>query len=125
MVNSGNTWRCAISGDLLKRLGLGKSDLRQLPQTKLGTARRGVHLTILGELVRPLKLEVVGAKPQFSFRPIVVDRLAMDVNLSGPWMKHHKWDQIHSSDAIRIGGCLLYTSPSPRDLSTSRMPSSA
>ena len=25
----------------------------------------------------------------------------------------------------RIPGCLLYTSPSPRDLSTSRMPSSA
>ena len=25
----------------------------------------------------------------------------------------------------RIRGCLLYTSPSPRDLSTSRMPSSA
>ena len=28
-----------------------------------------------------------------------------------------KWDQFNS--------CLLYTSPSPRDLSTSRMPSSA
>ena len=27
--------------------------------------------------------------------------------------------------ANRIYGCLLYTSPSPRDLSTSRMPSSA
>ena len=27
--------------------------------------------------------------------------------------------------AIRIMNCLLYTSPSPRDLSTSRMPSSA
>ena len=26
---------------------------------------------------------------------------------------------------IASGGCLLYTSPSPRDLSTSRMPSSA
>ena len=26
---------------------------------------------------------------------------------------------------IQLGGCLLYTSPSPRDLSTSRMPSSA
>ena len=26
---------------------------------------------------------------------------------------------------IPLGGCLLYTSPSPRDLSTSRMPSSA
>ena len=28
-------------------------------------------------------------------------------------------------DAFFGGGCLLYTSPSPRDLSTSRMPSSA
>ena len=27
--------------------------------------------------------------------------------------------------AVRISACLLYTSPSPRDLSTSRMPSSA
>ena len=31
-----------------------------------------------------------------------------------------------AADALaRSGGCLLYTSPSPRDLSTSRMPSSA
>ena len=30
-----------------------------------------------------------------------------------------------SHDAGRSGCCLLYTSPSPRDLSTSRMPSSA
>ena len=29
------------------------------------------------------------------------------------------------SDGIIINACLLYTSPSPRDLSTSRMPSSA
>ena len=27
--------------------------------------------------------------------------------------------------ALGIGGCLLYTSPSPRDTVTSRMPSSA
>ena len=30
-----------------------------------------------------------------------------------------------SMDAAEAGCCLLYTSPSPRDLSTSRMPSSA
>ena len=30
-----------------------------------------------------------------------------------------------TNDYARHGGCLLYTSPSPRDLSTSRMPSSA
>ena len=28
-------------------------------------------------------------------------------------------------DAVKADFCLLYTSPSPRDLSTSRMPSSA
>ena len=31
----------------------------------------------------------------------------------------------HEQDMRNYGGCLLYTSPSPRDLSTSRMPSSA
>ena len=30
-----------------------------------------------------------------------------------------------SKGKIRINGCLLYTSPSPRDISGSRMPSSA
>ena len=29
------------------------------------------------------------------------------------------------SDGFNVSVCLLYTSPSPRDLSTSRMPSSA
>ena len=30
-----------------------------------------------------------------------------------------------AAQAAMLNGCLLYTSPSPRDLSTSRMPSSA
>ena len=30
-----------------------------------------------------------------------------------------------AATAVVLEGCLLYTSPSPRDLSTSRMPSSA
>ena len=30
-----------------------------------------------------------------------------------------------TEDDLELYGCLLYTSPSPRDLSTSRMPSSA
>ena len=34
--------------------------------------------------------------------------------------------QLTPLEAFRLAqGCLLYTSPSPRDLSTSRMPSSA
>ena len=32
---------------------------------------------------------------------------------------------LHLFEFVKMYGCLLYTSPSPRDLSTSRMPSSA
>ena len=40
---------------------------------------------------------------------------------------HSELDEIREDSAgkDKIGTCLLYTSPSPRDLSTSRMPSSA
>ena len=38
----------------------------------------------------------------------------------------HRLSAKGSCDAsLRVESCLLYTSPSPRDLSTSRMPSSA
>ena len=35
------------------------------------------------------------------------------------------WFPLAQEDKIPVVACLLYTSPSPRDLSTSRMPSSA
>ena len=34
-------------------------------------------------------------------------------------------DNLYNSSEVALESCLLYTSPSPRDLSTSRMPSSA
>ena len=39
--------------------------------------------------------------------------------------KSTKLSRLHNDANIITLGCLLYTSPSPRDLSTSRMPSSA
>ena len=53
-----------------------------------------------------------------------------------PVCENHKaeayWDvpvyaesTVVKSNGVEVGICLLYTSPSPRDLSTSRMPSSA
>ena len=36
-----------------------------------------------------------------------------------------KWHSLSKLAADKVAICLLYTSPSPRDLSTSRMPSSA
>ena len=39
--------------------------------------------------------------------------------------KNHKILGITKAYTTRVGSCLLYTSPSPRDMSASRMPSSA
>ena len=39
------------------------------------------------------------------------------------WLRPFKKEKYMTKDHVR--DCLLYTSPSPRDLSTSRMPSSA
>ena len=44
------------------------------------------------------------------------------------WFNEGKWTLTKRAEQILTGvhwACLLYTSPSPRDLSTSRMPSSA
>ena len=47
-----------------------------------------------------------------------------DPRVVAPWHEQHNYDLI-ILDLHMPGICLLYTSPSPRDLSTSRMPSSA
>ena len=44
--------------------------------------------------------------------------------LAGRWLKDVDIRTL-GSGSTGAQGCLLYTSPSPRDLSTSRMPSSA
>ena len=61
------------------------------------------------------------AQPDESVRvadaPVALILNAGIVHSIGPFRLH--------VDIARILACLLYTSPSPRDLSTSRMPSSA
>ena len=62
---------------------------------------------------------VDGAGPVFTgFRPVQLDALMA-------WALEtascRQWDPELTQQSV----CLLYTSPSPRDLSTSRMPSSA
>ena len=47
----------------------------------------------------------------------------MQMNISAETGMHS--DRINEADLWIVSPCLLYTSPSPRDLSTSRMPSSA
>ena len=54
----------------------------------------------------------------------------MDVNLDGPkdgevLVEIKATGICHTDEFTRSGDCLLYTSPSPRDVEESRMPSSA
>ena len=50
-----------------------------------------------------------------------VEKKAMEYVAASP----QDWIDNAAHNRARKGICLLYTSPSPRDLSTSRMPSSA
>ena len=53
------------------------------------------------------------------------DYVSKEVNICG-WVKTFRANRfIALNDGSSIKNCLLYTSPSPRDLRLSRMPSSA
>ena len=54
---------------------------------------------------------------------VVSEARALSKRFVVPMRRLQNKDLIESLESFR--GCLLYTSPSPRDLSTSRMPSSA
>ena len=56
-------------------------------------------------------------KPRMEFDDIVLPMTLLETD--------EKTGKLLCSIKVELGGCLLYTSPSPRDLSTSRMPSSA
>ena len=55
----------------------------------------------------------------------VRDSLLLDVSLSSRKLEEVLRTASHEKQRSGRWSCLLYTSPSPRDLSTSRMPSSA
>ena len=104
LVDSGNVWRNAISAKFLKKLGLTMSDLRPLTIKTIGTAKAGSDLKVLGELKTPLHLKLGGAEKIFKTRPVVIQGLAMPLNLSGPFLKLHGIDQLHSKDSLRVQG---------------------
>src|SRR5665811_100762 len=46
-------------------------------------------------------------------------------NIGSPGLRLNRYPGPSREDIIQVQGCLLYTSPSPRDRTRSRMPSSA
>jgi hypothetical protein len=107
LVDSGNVWRNAISDTFLTRLGLDLDDLRPLPQTKVRTAKDGADMIVLGETKKPLQMRLGNLQSKFSFRPVVLQGLGMNINISGPFLKEHSIDQLHSRDALRVQGHIV------------------
>lgn len=104
LVDSGNLWRNAISPSLLSALGLSDDDLAPLTTKRLNTAKKGAQLVVKGELKRPIQLELPGVSRKFATRPIVIEGLSMELNISGPFLKLHKIDQIHTRNCLRVDG---------------------
>ena len=76
------------------------------------------HLPILREICLYPELVKI-------MRDLIGDDLVLHLNLTGWESTGRDWHQDDYLNHHNVNGCLLYTSPSPRDLSTSRMPSSA
>jgi len=108
LVDSGNLWECVISPHMLQRLGIATADLEAVPIARLATAKTGSSLEVLGRVRRPLQLQFLdaaeGAAELIHFRPVVIQDLAMEVNLSGPFLRKHGINQLHTKDALDFRG---------------------
>ncbi len=107
LIDSGNLWRCCMSDELARTMGITPNDLRPIAQTRVQTAKDGAELEVLGELKHPLKIQFGDLAVKFSFRPVVLKDLAMHCNISGPFLRRHNIDQIHSKNALRIQSHLV------------------
>ena len=104
LIDSGNTWRTVISADFAKTLGINLlTDIRPLKNACLvGTAKSGETLDILGETKTYMHLSFGSLDTKFKLRPVVINNLSMNINISGPFLKRHNIDQIHSKNCLRI-----------------------
>ena len=111
LLDSGNTYRSAISLDFFKKLGFSEADLEPLPQTSVATALTGHDLTVLGMPRTKLHLRLADHDTVINFQPAVIKDLSMPINISGPFLKQHHIDQLHSQNAIRFQGKVLPLTP--------------
>ena len=78
-----------MSDSLLEKMGLTKDDLRPVDVSRIGTAKEGQSLSVLGELKRPIHVTLGKTLTRYKLRPVVVRDLSHDLNLSGPFLQRH------------------------------------
>lgn len=104
LVDSGNLWRNVMSRKFFDQLGLTLADVRKCNVRQVSTAKKGSHLKVVGELAKPIHINLGGLAVKFKTRPVIVEGLAMPFNVSGPFLKLHGIDQIHSRDCLKVQG---------------------
>ncbi len=104
LIDSGNLWHTIISEKMMNKLQIAKDELRPLSITSLSTAKEGVTLQVLGKTKKDVKLMIGNCHKPFYLRPVVIKGLAMDVNLSLPFLTANKIDQLHSRGALLVRG---------------------
>ena len=110
LLDSGNTVANAISVRFAKKL-FGPDWEQHLDKSKrchIGTAKKGATLELVGQVIKPLPLTFGQQNQKFWTKPLVVQGLSMDINISGPYLAAHAIDQIHSRHAIRAHGKLVF-----------------
>ena len=84
--------------------------------------------------VKKVCVDDFALRKRFSYGTVMVDLESHKIidliptrntNEVKEWLSKYPNIEVISRDGAQLYACLLYTSPSPRDLSTSRMPSSA
>ena len=104
LIDSGNLYRTVISKKLAARLHIDLQRLAPLRQTQVGTAKAGSNLRVLGQVREPLYLKLGDHPTRLAVRPVIIDQLAMPLNLSGLFCKAYGIDQLHSEDKIKFQG---------------------
>ena len=104
MADSGNLWRSALSYEAAKKLGIGNKDIKPIPgHGKIGTAAKDGELEVMGETRYKLRVNLGGGTQDILCKPVIIKNLSMPFNLSGPFMKKHKVDLLHTGEALVQG----------------------
>ena len=106
--------------------GLIKIDNQDISKIRLSSLRKNISLvsqdTVLFDAT--IKDNIAYAKSEASQKEI---ENACEFAAASEFIERlpDKFDTMIGENGVRLSGCLLYTSPSPRDRQKSRMPSSA
>ena len=108
LVDSGNLVGNAMSWDFAQRMGLREEDLEQDSQFQaVNTAKKNSPMKILGRPKKRLRLRLAGLGCTFFTKPLIIQGLSMNFNLSGPFMRHHQIDQLHSQNCLKVQGKIV------------------